>query len=389
MQEQGNHRAQTPDRRSTVLFVDDETEITDTIRRILGRESFEVVTANRAQEALEILDSQAVDVIVSDEQMPEMAGSQLLGIIRDRHPDVMRIILTGGASMDTAIAAINEAEVFRFLEKPVNREELTETVAAALTARAAQTELRNSKSLVSTAELGLLEAGMRALGVEFQPLVSVATDETIGFETRVRARTPASEDSNRLLELAKRGRRRLELDERVFHAVTDSLLQARPHELFFIDIDPETLTSTQLYEYGSAILDASERVVLQMKDLAALDEIVGIHSRVERLRALGYSIAIGGLAAGCSGLASLSSLVPDYIKLDAELIRDIDRSSRKSKIARSLIALCRELRITSIAEGVETEAERDHLETIGCNLLQGHLVGAPRSSLVDDDSVPR
>lgn len=116
----------------TVLFVDDEPSVVAALRRTLRREPYKVIEAASAKEALRILADTPIDVIVADEQMPGMTGTELLAEVRERHPDVMRIILTGQASLDTALHAINEGEVYRFLTKPCNYADVAVTVRHAL-----------------------------------------------------------------------------------------------------------------------------------------------------------------------------------------------------------------------------------------------------------------
>lgn len=124
----------------TVLLVDDEPKILSGLRVALRKFSFQILTAESAQAALAILDEQPVDVIVSDEQMPQVSGSQLLAIARQQHPEVARIILTGHASLDAAVRAINEGEVYRFLSKPCNAAELGITIEQAVQLRRLATE---------------------------------------------------------------------------------------------------------------------------------------------------------------------------------------------------------------------------------------------------------
>jgi len=115
-----------------VLFVDDEPNITQSLKYILRKETYEVLSANSANEALGILGRGPVDVVVSDERMPGMSGTKLLSIIRQKYPHVVRIILTGNASLETAMAAINEGEIYRFLIKPCNGLDLAITIRQAL-----------------------------------------------------------------------------------------------------------------------------------------------------------------------------------------------------------------------------------------------------------------
>jgi len=112
----------------TVLFVDDEVNILKAVKRMLRHEPWEVVCASRPHEALEILDTTPAQVVVSDQRMPDMSGVDLLAAVRERHPDVVRMMLTGYTEMNVAVEAINRGEIFRLITKPWNDEELKATL---------------------------------------------------------------------------------------------------------------------------------------------------------------------------------------------------------------------------------------------------------------------
>jgi DNA-binding NtrC family response regulator len=118
-----------------ILFVDDEPNVTAALKRACWREPYEVLSAGSAKEALGILAQREVDVVVSDERMPEMSGSEFLAQVRKRHPHTIRIILTGQATLDAAIRAINSGEVYRFFTKPCNEVDLKITLRQALQQR--------------------------------------------------------------------------------------------------------------------------------------------------------------------------------------------------------------------------------------------------------------
>ena len=115
-----------------VLIVDDEPTITDTLRDVLSRESYGVFCSASAEKGLEILAREEIDVVISDEKMPGMLGSEFLSIVRQRYPDTIRMILTGYASLEAAIRAINEWEIYRFFTKPCNVIDLATAVRQAL-----------------------------------------------------------------------------------------------------------------------------------------------------------------------------------------------------------------------------------------------------------------
>ena len=112
----------------TVLFVDDEVNILRAVQRLMRHEACEVVTASRGSEALELLETHPIQVVVTDQRMPEMSGVDLLSAIRDRQPDVVRMMLTGYTEMNVAVDAINRGEIYRLITKPWNDEELKATL---------------------------------------------------------------------------------------------------------------------------------------------------------------------------------------------------------------------------------------------------------------------
>jgi DNA-binding NtrC family response regulator len=103
----------------TVLFVDDDPLVLRSLSRAVGH-AVAVWTASCAEEAIDILREQSVDVVVSDLDLPDMNGIELLGVIRREHPRAIRMMLTGAASLERAIGAINEGELHRFFIKPLD-----------------------------------------------------------------------------------------------------------------------------------------------------------------------------------------------------------------------------------------------------------------------------
>ena len=116
----------------TILVVDDEAEILESLRRTLRKEPWRVLTTTSPEEALRILDHQAIDLLVTDIDMPTMSGLELVDRARAHHPDVVRMLLTGAASLESALRAINDGEVHRYLTKPWGSAEIRTTIHGAL-----------------------------------------------------------------------------------------------------------------------------------------------------------------------------------------------------------------------------------------------------------------
>ena len=116
--------------KAKLLFVDDEERVVNLLRTMF-RSEYEVFTATSGREALEIIAAQPIDVIVSDQRMPEMLGIELLTQVCKRSPATMRILLTGYSDLAAIIGSVNEGEVFRFINKPWDHEEIKNIVAEA------------------------------------------------------------------------------------------------------------------------------------------------------------------------------------------------------------------------------------------------------------------
>lgn len=118
--------------KSKVLFVDDEPHVTSALKRALRGEPYEILSVDSAKAGLDALARQDISVVVSDEQMPGMSGSEFLAEVRKKYPNTIRMILTGQASLDAVIRAINEGEVYRFFTKPCNAADLKITIRQAI-----------------------------------------------------------------------------------------------------------------------------------------------------------------------------------------------------------------------------------------------------------------
>jgi len=111
-----------------VLFVDDEENILSAIRRAMMREPYICYYARSGIEALAIMDEKKIDIVVSDMKMPNMSGLELMKKIKESYPDTIKIILSGYAQIAQVIATVNNVDLYKFLLKPWNNEELYETL---------------------------------------------------------------------------------------------------------------------------------------------------------------------------------------------------------------------------------------------------------------------
>ncbi|GAG03116.1 unnamed protein product, partial [marine sediment metagenome] len=112
----------------TVLFVDDEKNILNALKRVLLDEPYETIFAESAKEALEMLRAEQVHVILSDMRMPGMSGLELLKIVKKEHPYIIRLLFSAYTDIHTLMAAINQGQILRFITKPWGHDEELRTI---------------------------------------------------------------------------------------------------------------------------------------------------------------------------------------------------------------------------------------------------------------------
>ncbi|UHL65389.1 response regulator [Paralcaligenes sp. KSB-10] len=143
------HDAQPVEGTSTLLIVDDDKNITSSLQRTLRGKPYHVLTAENGDTALQVLEQNSIDLVISDGRMPGMDGAALLAEVRRRWPDRMRMLLTGYPDIGATIDAINEGGIYRYISKPWDDAELCTTIERALASRnharrKTRTELRQS-----------------------------------------------------------------------------------------------------------------------------------------------------------------------------------------------------------------------------------------------------
>jgi EAL domain-containing protein (putative c-di-GMP-specific phosphodiesterase class I)/ActR/RegA family two-component response regulator len=374
------------DTKACVLVVDDDDSVRTAVRRILNSAEFNVTTAANAREALEILDTRRFDAIVTDIMMPEMDGLELLRRIRHRDREMPVIILTGHPTLESAVLAVNEGS-FRYMMKPFAPDELCTTVREAaalyrltvLKRRALEEYTSGAWQTGEHKKLSIqFDIGLRELWIAFQPIIDWPDKRLYGYEALVRSSAPNMGNPGLLFDAAERLGRVHELGRKIRSLVADAIHEAPPDAVIFVNLHSADLNDAELFSDDSPLSLIARRVVLEVTERASLERVKDVQGGMSKLRGLGFRIAVDDLGAGYAGLSSFSQLEPDIVKLDMSLIRDINVSNRKSSIVRSMIAVCaRDLGTLVVCEGVETEAERDALDSLGATLHQGYLFGRP------------
>jgi EAL domain-containing protein (putative c-di-GMP-specific phosphodiesterase class I) len=337
----------------------------------LRRRQFRIVTAEGAREALNVLSREPVAVVISGEQMPVMNGTSFLTEVRRQHPTVVRMILSGNMDPHTISRAVNEAGVFRYLLKPCSSDDLGLAVEQAIEAHTAHLGTQPLKALSIS-----MNEGIASLQMAMQPIFNSRGD-LVAHEALLRL--PAHPDVSvaDLLDTAAREGRLWELERAIRRAVAQRMAGRPTGSAVFVNLHPHSLLDPQLYTTSDPLASHAAAVVFEITERGSLEDVKDLPARVAALRDLGYRVAIDDMGSGYSGLTAFTTILPDFVKFDRELIRAMHNTPAKHKLVSSITRVCRELGVATIAEGVEDALDLAAARAMGCTLLQGYLLGRP------------
>ncbi len=368
-----------------VLVVEDDSLLRRGVERMLVAAGYSVSCAASGLEALPLVDQLGPDAVVSDVSMPGMGGVELLRAVAGRDEDIPVILITGVPSLDSAIEAV-EFGAFHYLTKPFKPEQLLELVRRAVHTRRLARLQRQALALAGlpgglTRDLQGLQAAfervIEAFHIDYQPVVQANGGAIYGYEALLRSNEPSLPHPGAVLAAAERLGRVCELGRAIRARVAHCLLQHPELGHLFVNVHPLELADDELLDELSPLTQVADRVIIEITERTALDGVPDLRHRVQRLRSLGYRIAVDDLGAGYAGLSSFAILQPEIVKIDMSLIRGVHREPVRQKLVRSMTRTCLEMGVLVVAEGIETVQERDAVLGLGCNLMQGFLLGRP------------
>ena len=161
--------------RYTILCVDDEANILSALERVFMEEDdYEIITALGGEKGLDALKERPVDLIISDQRMPGMSGTEFLKKARKLYPDTIRIVLSGFADFDTVTAAINEGEIYRLIQKPWEDDQLLSNVKDSLEKYDLMRENKNLQE-----EIKKQNENLKELNIKLEEKVEERTKELL------------------------------------------------------------------------------------------------------------------------------------------------------------------------------------------------------------------
>ena len=371
-------------RPGTILLVDDEPEALRALERMLRGVGYQVEAFTSARQAIKRVSAGGVHVIVSDISMPEMTGVELLRTIRAYDADLPVVLVTGLPAIDSATDAV-EYGAFKYIVKPFEAEVLRSAIERARKLYRLARMKREALKLLGANAISADRAGLEvsfdsaldSMWMAFQPIVRAGDGSVYGYEALLRTEEPTLIRPDLVVDAAERLGSLPRLGRKVRELASAAMSNAPADAALFINLHPLDLADEELFDELAPLTQIARRVILEVTERAAIEQVDAVERRVSQLRERGFRIAVDDLGAGYAGLSSFALLEPEIVKLDVSLLRDIDKSPVKQKLVASMTALCKDMGFLVVAEGIETPAERDCVVALGCDLLQGFLFARP------------
>ena len=179
---------QAPAARAKILCVDDEPNILSSLRRLLRAQGYNVILADGGQAGLAVLEAESIDLVISDMRMPEMDGAQFLERVRAKWPDTIRLLLTGYADVQSILDAINRGEIYRYITKPWNDNDLLLIVRHALERKEFEREKHRLEEIThrQNDELRELNANLESKVVARTQELKSALDSLVGANEKLK-----------------------------------------------------------------------------------------------------------------------------------------------------------------------------------------------------------
>jgi EAL domain-containing protein (putative c-di-GMP-specific phosphodiesterase class I) len=222
------------------------------------------------------------------------------------------------------------------------------------------------------AQRAAFERAMLTLSVELEPIADGKTKKLLGYASRMFSSEEQLTTEAALVAAAEQLGRLEALRRRVRDLAVKAFVEAPSDALLFVDVHPSDLLDGDLYSPDPPLARIADRVVLQVRTHGL--SIEDLSARASVLRFVGFRLAIADLDAAHPHLAQIADLSPEFVKIDARLVRGMSGSTARCRLVGALVSMCSKLDAVSIGEGVSTAEDCEALLEAGCAFVQGSLV---------------
>lgn len=378
--------------RITVLIADDDTMVLEALADVVrGDPELELVgTAETAEEAIRLATELHPAVAVVDIRMPDGGGPRVAEELRRSAPGT-RVLAHSALSDHATVVQMLERGAVGYLLKGSSPSEIR----AALHRAAAGLEtlspelltglVRDLASHLQSRRAAVVETEERTARIEravagrgwhlvYQPVMDLAGRTPVGWEALARFTDPPERGPQAWFAEAAEVGLGVELELAAAEAAFAALRRIPADAYLAVNVSQRTVLSPSLLE---AVRPHAERIVVELTEHERVTDYPALQAALQRLRAVGVRVAIDDAGAGFASLRHILDVRPDIVKLDVSLTRGIDTDHARRALAVALISFAGEMRMTIVAEGIETAEELRVLRELGVRYGQGYHLGRP------------
>ncbi len=367
-----------------ILLVDPDLDSRERVAKNLIALGHQVETCDDSENAIAELESSDFDIVLSAPSQAA-ANAEFASWMRMRHPMVPLILVTsdevGTPAFD--MAAASPDNLVRPAGLPTH---LVEAVDKALAKRERRRELQlrrgaeRARARHYEALSQVYERALENMHLIYQPVIRARTNCVVGYEALVRTSTPRFTGAGPFLAVASRLGRQSEIEDRVRSLLLDEFADREHWRTFFVNMDMDELSRGLLGSDDDPLVPYASRIVVEFGHELQIPDNAIVMRTLDRMRAAGYRIAAGDITDTTSALVRMRVLAPDLYKLGAAVVRRCDKDIRKQRYISEVIEMAHGEGALVVAQGIERPEERQTVVELGCDLLQGFLLGIPRAS---------
>ena len=375
-----------------ILIADDEPALRGAIADLLSHEDGVVLVgeAGDADQAIAMAESRRPDVALVDVSMPAGGGPRAAREIIRLSPETRVIALSAFEDRPTVLEMLRAGAV-GYLVKGTAGEDLIGSISkvfdggASLSAelldgivhelssqlRREEIELEQRHALRGEIDRFLTGEGLTMV---FQPIMELRNRQIVGWEALARFHSLPLRPPNEWFAEAVEMELGVQLELMAIRSAMRSLPSVPAGAYLSVNCSPRAAMSPELEK---TLGEHAPRMVVEITEHEAIEDYAALATTLEGLRALGLRIAIDDAGAGFASLRHTLLLRPDMLKVDISLTRDIDNDRAKRALTSALISFADEMGMSIIAEGIETQAELETLQSLGVPFGQGYFLAEP------------
>ena len=363
-----------------ILVVEDEIAVQHLIKLLLETRGYEVIVAETAKESFQKA-ARGIDLILLDLTLPDVEGLEVCHRFKTLPETqyIPLIILSARRNSEDKIQGFHFG-ADDYIAKPFEHEELFARMEAVLRREHSVDQDERIQHFELLHELNRI-VDQRLVEPCFQPIYFLKPLQLLGLEVLCRPSTQTVLSNPEVLFKAAMQfglYKRLEMI--VWEKALKMIGRVLKNEYLFLNCNPYLIEGTETHDFNSLFRDngvSIKNVFLEITERSAIGEFKTFYSRLKRYRDFGFKIAVDDVGAGYASLESIVETHPDVVKIDQHIIQGVHEDPFKRSIVKFIVSFCRENKILSIAEGIETKEDFNLLLELGVDAGQGYYLHRP------------